>query len=73
MLINMPASGEVFRTPIGTAFADLLIDGHRQTWPIRSKRFRNWLRRRYYQETGGTLSAEAGPIGAGFARGAGAI
>ena len=43
---------EVFHTASGTAFADLVIDGHRETWPIRSKRFRNWLRRCYYQETG---------------------
>jgi hypothetical protein len=39
----------VFHTATGTAFADLLVDGHRETWPIRSKRFRGWLRRRYYE------------------------
>src|SRR6516225_6102480 len=43
---------EVFHTTNGTAFAELVIDGHRQTWPLRSKRFRNSLRRCYYQETG---------------------
>jgi hypothetical protein len=37
--------------------ADILVDGHRETWPIRSKRFRGWLRRRYYQATGGAASA----------------
>ena len=26
-----------------------MIDGHRETWPIRSKRFRAFLRRSYYQ------------------------
>jgi hypothetical protein len=35
--------------PAGTAFADLTIESHRETWPIRSKRFRSWLRRCYYQ------------------------
>src|ERR1700757_1379076 len=40
-----------------TAFADILVDGHRETWPIRSKRFRAWLRRRYYKATGGAASA----------------
>jgi hypothetical protein len=44
--------------PNGTAFADLAIDGHRETWPIRSRQFRHWLRRRYYEETGGAASAE---------------
>src|SRR5262249_37648738 len=41
----------------GTAFADITLDGHRETWPIRSKRFRGWLRRRYYRATGGAASA----------------
>src|SRR5260370_1570760 len=36
-----------------------MIDRHRETWPIRSKSFRAWLRRRYYQATGGALNAEA--------------
>jgi hypothetical protein len=47
----------LFHDPSGTAFADLTIDGHRETWPIRSRRFRHWLRRRYYEENGGTTSA----------------
>jgi hypothetical protein len=49
----------LFHTPAGIAFADLMVDGHRETWPIRSKRFRTWLRRRYYQKTGSALSAPA--------------
>jgi hypothetical protein len=59
VLINTPAGIELFHTATGTAYADLLVNGQRQTWPIRSKRFRAWLRRRYYQETGDALSAEA--------------
>jgi hypothetical protein len=59
MLINTPVSGELFHTATGTAFVDLLVNGHRQTWPIRSKRLRTWLRRRHYQETGQALGAGA--------------
>lgn len=51
--------GELFHTATGTAFADLLVDDHRETWAIRSKRFRGWLRRRYYEATGGALNAQA--------------
>jgi len=40
MLTTIEASGELFHTAAGTAFTDLVIDGHRETWPIRSKRFR---------------------------------
>ena len=58
-VLSMPASGELFHTAIGAAFADLFLDGHRQTWAIRSKRFRAWLKRHYYRETGTALSAAA--------------
>src|SRR5436189_1011798 len=57
MLTGIALCEELFHTVIGTAFADITVDGHRETWPIRSKRFRGWLRRRYYQATGGAASA----------------
>ena len=59
MLTEIAACGELFHTATGTAFADILVDGHRETWPIRSKRFRGWLRRRYYETTGSALSGQA--------------
>jgi hypothetical protein len=59
MLNDMMLCEELFHTPSGAAFADFIIDGHRETWPIRSKRFRTWLRRCYYQATGATPSAAA--------------
>jgi hypothetical protein len=59
MLTEIAACSELFHTATGTAFADLLVDGHRETWPIRSKRFRGWLRRCYYEATGGALNGQA--------------
>src|ERR1700746_3348159 len=57
MLSQIGARCDLFHTASGTAFADIMIDGHRETWPIRSKRFRAWLRRRYYETTGEAASA----------------
>jgi hypothetical protein len=57
MLIALAPSDDLFHAATGTAFADILVDGHRETWPIRSKQFRGWLRRRHYQATGGAASA----------------
>jgi len=57
MLTEIGACGELFHTATSTAYADLVVDGHRESWPIRSKRFRGWLRRRYYQATGDAASA----------------
>jgi hypothetical protein len=52
MLEEMTLCEEVFHTPTDVAFADVITDGHRETWPIRSKRFRTWVRRCYYHATG---------------------
>jgi hydroxymethylpyrimidine/phosphomethylpyrimidine kinase len=41
----LPTCTELFHTALGTTFADILIDGHRETWPIRSRRFKAFLRR----------------------------
>jgi hypothetical protein len=59
MLVDMAQCDDLFHTAAGTAFADILVNGHRETWPIRSKRFRGWLRRRYYEETGEAACAAA--------------
>jgi hypothetical protein len=59
MLTQFAACGELFHTATGAAFADLLVDGHRESWPIRSNRFRGWLRRRYYEATGSALGGQA--------------
>ena len=45
--------------PDGTGFADLDINGHRETWPIRAKGFRRWLARRFFEETDGAPNSEA--------------
>jgi hypothetical protein len=52
MLEDITVCEEVFHTAGGVAYADLINDGHRETWPIRSKCFRTWVRRCYYDVTG---------------------
>jgi hypothetical protein len=59
ILIDLAQSAELFHAPDGTSFADLDINGHRETWPIRGKGFRRWLARRFFEATGGAPSSEA--------------
>src|SRR5262245_59075197 len=49
-LIELAQDAELFHTPDGTAYADFIANGHRETWPIRSKGFRRWLGRSYYEQ-----------------------
>ena len=53
ILINIAEAAELFHTPDRVGFADLNIDGHRETWPIRSKGFKHWLAYLYFEQTGG--------------------
>ena len=59
ILIDLAQSAELFHTPDSTGYADLDINGHRETWPIRTKGFRRWLARRFFEATQGAPSSEA--------------
>jgi hypothetical protein len=51
VLLNIATAARLFHARDGTGFADLIIDGHRETWPLRGKRFDAWLRQQFYERT----------------------
>jgi hypothetical protein len=59
ILIDLAQAADLFHAPDGTGFADLDINGHRETWPIRAKGFRRWLARCFFEATQGAPSSEA--------------
>jgi hypothetical protein len=59
VLIELAAEAKLFHTPDGTGYADLMVAGHRETWPIRSRGFRRWLAHRYYERTRGAPNNDA--------------
>jgi hypothetical protein len=59
ILLDLAQTAELFHTPDSTGYADLEINGHRETLPIRSKGFKNWLNRRFFEATLGAASSEA--------------
>jgi hypothetical protein len=59
ILIELARGAELFRSPDDKGFADLMINGHRETWPIRSKQFRRWLARGFFEMTGGAPNSDA--------------
>src|SRR5262245_29357629 len=69
ILIGLAEAAELFHSPDGTGFADLDIDAHREPWVIRSKGFRRWLARRYFEAT----QFRSAAIGAERDRGEGAF
>ena len=58
-LIELAKAAELFHDPGDhRSYADLQINGHRETWPIKSKSFKEWLARSYFDDTGDTASPQ---------------
>ena len=59
VLVEIAAGVELFHTEDGTAYADIVINGHRETWKVRGTGFRQWLERQYYEKMEGATGSEA--------------
>jgi hypothetical protein len=63
VLLSLAVGLDLFHAPgnggDGEAFATFAVNGHKETWVIRSGGFRSWLARRYHAETGRAPSAQA--------------
>lgn len=59
VLIRLAADAELFHAPDDTAYADLQVNGHRETWAVCQRGFKRWLTQRYFAETGGAPNTEA--------------
>jgi len=52
-------SAELWRDEEGNAWASIRVEGHVENWPVRSRMFRLWLARMYYEERGRPPHAQA--------------
>ena len=41
---KIPKGVKLFHTPDGTGYASVKVDGHKETWPIRSRQFRSHMK-----------------------------
>jgi hypothetical protein len=48
VLARLMEPAELFHAPDGRAYATVEVDGHGETWAVRSKPFRGWLGRAFY-------------------------
>jgi hypothetical protein len=49
ILLTIASAIELFHTPGEDGYGIIPINGHRETWPIRSKGFRRWLCHEFYK------------------------
>ncbi len=59
VLIALATEADLFHAADSTGYADFEVNGHRETWAIRSKMFKRWLARRFYEETSKAPNSEA--------------
>jgi phage/plasmid primase-like uncharacterized protein len=59
ILLGFAEKLELFHTKDGEAYADIVIDGRRETWPVHSRGFRRWIKRQFFNETRSSPSSEA--------------
>lgn len=59
ILIDLAKGAELFHSADGTCFADVDINGHRETWKVRSKGFKRWIARGFYEKARGAPNSEA--------------
>ena len=58
VLLDLASEAQLFRGDDDEAYADIMINGHRETWQIQSKGFKDWLLYRYYTKVGSAPNAE---------------
>lgn len=59
LLIKLAENAELFHNDNGDAYATIPVENHWETHPVRSKRFRLWLGRRFYELAGKPPGSQA--------------
>ena len=59
VLIELAAQADLFHTADGHGLRRFRSHGHRETWAIRSKMFKRWLARLFFEETRKAANSEA--------------
>jgi Protein of unknown function (DUF2786) len=58
-LVDLGKRAHLFHAPDGECYADIMVEGHRETWPLASKDFKRWLISLYFEECGTAPGSEA--------------
>jgi hypothetical protein len=59
LLVDLTSNVELFHDAEGNAFATMPVGTHKETWPVKSRRFRQWLAGRFWRECRRAPGAQA--------------
>lgn len=58
-LVEVAEDAEFFHTGDGDTYATIPMNGHRETWSLKSRGFRDWLSKRFYESEGSIPHSQA--------------
>ncbi|MBS4223841.1 hypothetical protein [Lederbergia citrea] len=59
ILIRLGSEAEFLENELEEAYAAVRINGHKEIWKVKSKKFKMWLTKQFYEETGKAPSSDA--------------
>jgi hypothetical protein len=59
VLVEVTEDAELFHTSDGDTYATIPINSHSETWALKSRGFRDWLSKRYYESEGSIPNSQA--------------
>jgi hypothetical protein len=59
VLVGVTEGAELFHTSDGDTFATIPVNGHHETWALKSRSFRDWLSKRFYESEGSIPHSQA--------------
>lgn len=59
ILIRLGSQAEFLENELEEAYAAVMINGHKEIWKVKSKKFKMWLTKQFYEETGKAPSSDA--------------
>ena len=59
ILLKLSDGAEFFKDLDGIPFTTFPVDSHKETWPLRSSKFREWLGHRFYKQEGKPAGGQA--------------
>jgi hypothetical protein len=59
VLVEVAGDAELFHTSDGDTYATIPINSHHETWALKSRGFRDWLSKRYYESEGSIPNSQA--------------
>jgi hypothetical protein len=57
--VNLAADWELWHTPSKEAYATIIVDDHKENWPVKSQTFKRFVAKEFYDRQGKAINSES--------------